>query len=355
MDNNDLLFDTGVYRRACIDAIPAEFDSAAANLAGKSPAEREQWQADFRHRLTDVLGGMDSWERVPLDPVVVEVQQLDGYRRETIHFATRPGLRAFGYFLVPDACPPDRPTVLCVPGHGRGVDTIVGIAEDGTQRPMGKPDEYAADYALQCVANGYPTLAMELTGFGVRRDAPTRNGGNAGASTCHKDSMAALMLGESMAGWRVWDAMRALDYLETRTDCVDPDRLAILGCSGGGMVSLFTAALDTRIRATVVSAYFNTFAASVLAINHCVCNFVPNLLAVCEMPDLAALVAPRGLFAESGREDPIFPAAAFESAVSQARAVYADWDAQDNFDAVLCEGGHAFYGGEALAFLKRVL
>ena len=158
-----------------------------------------------------------------------------------------------------------------------------------------------------------------------------------------------------MSGWRVWDAMRALDYLQTRTDCVDGERLAILGCSGGGLVSLFTAALDTRLRAAVVSAYFNTFADSVLAINHCVCNFVPGLLEVCEMPDLAALVAPRGLFAETGRTDPIFPVEAFELAVGEAQTIYDAFGASAQFGSAVYDGGHAFYGADAFPFLKRVL
>ena len=240
--------------------------------------------------------------------------------------------------------------MLCLPGHGRSLDIIVGIAPDGSQRPLGRPDEYAGDFALECVARGYPAFALELIGFGERRDPDLR--AEDGVSSCIRDSMAALMLGETLAGWRVWDAMRALDYLQTRTEYVDPAQLATIGISGGGLVALFLAALDPRVQLTVLSSYFNTFAGSVLAVDHCVDNYMPGLLNLCEMPDLAALVAPRALFAESGRDDPIFPFAAFEQAVAQARDTYDVFGVPDRFAAAPFDGEHRFDGKAAFAFLE---
>ena len=163
------------------------------------------------------------------------------------------------------------------------------------------------------------------------------------------------MLGETMSGWRVWDAMRALDYLETRVDCVDPSRLGSMGISRGGLVSLFAAALDTRIAACVVSSYFNTFAASVLSIDLCVDNYVPGLLQLCEMPDLAALVAPRALFAVSGDADPIFSIEAFRAAVDQAAEIYRAFGVPDKFTSECFAGGHRFHGVGAFDFLRKNL
>jgi dienelactone hydrolase len=345
-------FDTGSYRRARIEAAQPEFSATVVAEALADGADRARFQADFRARFAGLLGGPEG-DAPDLDAVTLESRQMDGYRREAVSFATLPGLRAFGYFLVPDGCAAGQPAMLCLPGHGRGVDTIVGIAEDGSQRALGRPEEYAADYALQCVARGYPTLALDMIGFGVRRDKSTRDG-SAGASTCARDSVAALMLGETVGGWRVREAARAIDYLESRCEFVDPERIGVLGCSGGGMAALFTAACDERVRATVVSAYFNTFAASILGVDHCVCNFVPGLLELCEMPELAALVAPRALFVESGTTDPIFPRPAFDRAVERARRIYADFGAPGQFGSALYEGGHGFYGADAFAFLERV-
>lgn len=340
------MFDTETYRRTRIACMKAEYSWSRADVTDMREAQRTAWQAAFREKFAALLGGLEAWERPPLSPVVSEIVECDGYRRETVMFTTRPGLTAFGYFLVPSDRPtaPIRPTVLCIPGHGVGVDGMCGLL----------PEEYAEDFALQCVRNGYPTFALEITGFGRRRDAAARRSGP-GTSSCGRDSTAALMLGETMSGWRVWDAMRALDYLETRTECVDPSRLAVMGISGGGLVSLFTAALDTRISACVVSSYFNTFAASVLSIDHCVDNYVPGLLQLCEMPDLAALVAPRALFAVTGDTDPIFPIGAFNEAVGEAQQIYQAFGQPDRFASEIFEGGHRFHGEGAFPFLRQQL
>ncbi len=336
------IFDTEAYRRARIAAVQPKYAWANADAAQKSEAERTKWQQAFRDRFAFLLGNLNAWERPPLAAVVSDVVVCDGYRRESVIFTTRPGLTAFGYFLIPDSAASESPAVLCIPGHGVGVDGMCGLAEEA----------YAEDFALQCVRQGYPTFALEIAGFGRRRDAAAKRSGP-GTSSCGRDSTTALMLGETMSGWRVWDAMRALDYLQTRTDCVDPTQLAIMGISGGGLVSLFTAALDTRLTACVVSSYFNTFAASVLSIDHCVDNYVPGLLQLCEMPDLAALVAPRALFAVTGDTDPIFPLGAFWEAARQAEEIYRVFGQSSRFDSEIFAGGHRFYGVGAFDFLRK--
>ena len=348
-------FDALSYRLKRIADTVGRCSWTHSGVMSMTPDERRAWQDNFRRDFANALGGLAGWQRPPLDAAVQAIEQLDGYRRETVSFTTRPGLRALGYFLVPDDCPVSRPAVLCLPGHGRGVGLILGMAEDGTQRPLGQPGEYAADFALECVARGHPAFALELIGFGERCAADVRAGGGAGPVSCAHDSAAALMLGETLAGWRVWEAACALDYLQTRADCVDPDRLAVMGISGGGLGALFLAALDPRVSVAVVSAYFNTFAASVLAVDHCIDNYVPGLLRLCEMPDLAALVAPRALFVESGRDDPIFPFAGFEQAVALAREVYAGFGVPNRFAAEAFEGGHRFDGRAAFAFLEDAL
>ena len=341
-----MTLDSQEYARQRVKQTRPLFDYAAQTFG-----DVEKWQASFRPSLLDVLGIRSDWERPPLFPQIQNVEQMDGYRRETITFTTRPGLTAFAYFLVPDHCPPNQPAVLCLPGHGRGVQSIVGIGPNGEQRGLHDGGEYAKDFALWCVREGYPTLALEQISFGHRRDAalPTEK---PEMSSCQRDGMAALMVGETLIGWRVWDAFRALDYLQTRPE-VNPDRLITMGISGGGLTSLFTAALDTRVWSGVVSCYLNTFADSVLAVSHCTDNYAPSLLTLCEMPDLAGLIAPRLLYAEGGESDPIFPHPAFEIARTCVSKIYEDTHAPQNFRAESFPGGHQFYGTGAFAFLSE--
>ena len=56
-----------------------------------------------------------------------------------------------------------------------------------------------------------------------------------------------LSLGYTPAGTEVWNAIRALDYLETRPE-VDKDRIGLTGISGGGAITWYTSAIDDRVK-----------------------------------------------------------------------------------------------------------
>jgi poly(3-hydroxybutyrate) depolymerase len=64
----------------------------------------------------------------------------------------------------------------------------------------------------------------------------------------------ALLAGESVARFMVWDAVRALDVLEATPE-VDRNRLGVTGCSGGGAMTVYLAALDARVKVAAPSCY----------------------------------------------------------------------------------------------------
>jgi len=324
--------------------------SQALGFRARTVAEAKAWQRKLRRKLIALLGGFPA-KRVPLRPRIVETRRFKGYTRQAVYFETRDTLSAFAYFLVPDGFHSPGPAVLCLPGHGRGVDDLVGINEDGTMR-----DEfggYQGDYALQCVSHGYAALAFEQLCFGHRRDEAALKGGS-GNSSCQPASGAALLFGQTMIGWRVWDAMRAIDYLSTRPE-VDPGRIATLGCSGGGTTSLHTAAIDERVKVAVVSCYFNTYADCIMSISHCMDNYIPGILDWAEMPDVAGLIAPRGFFAEGGTQDPIFPVAATRRAHRCTKRVYRLFGAERQIGLEIFDDTHRWWGKGAFEFLAKTL
>ena len=157
-----------------------------------------------------------------------------------------------------------------------------------------------------------------------------------------------------MAGWRVYDAMRAIDYLEGRPE-MDAKRIGAIGISGGGLNALYLAALDTRVRATVVSGFLNTFRDSLLGVHHCIDNFIPGLLLEAEISDIAGLVAPRALWCENGTDDPIFPVKAFRRALRETRKIYGVFGAPAQCGGEVFNGEHEFHGDGAWPFLQKHL
>lgn len=308
------------------------------------------WQKRVRRKLTELVGSFPS-TRVALQARILEKKKFNGYTREKIIFQSRENLSVFGYLLQPEDASNPVPAIVCLPGHGRGCDDIVGIAENGQQRE--NKSGYARDFALQAVEHGYAALAIEQLAFGCRRDDAARKKG-AGQSSCQPAAGAALLFGQTMIGWRVWDVMRAIDYLGTRSE-IDSSRIATMGISGGGTISLFSAALDERIKVGVVSGYFNTFRDSILSLSHCIDNYVPGILNYIEMYDIAGLVAPRGLFVESGMRDPIFPIHGSRAAIKKAQAIYSAFGAPNKIGHEVFDDEHVFYGKGAFEFLKRML
>jgi len=341
---------------------PKEFDPVAWTMGrhaaaplrltfkAQSRLEAEAWQRQLRPKIVELLGGFPA-ERTPLRPQTLEVREFPGYRREKFYFESRPGVAVLGYLVTPPNAPTPLSAVVCIPGHGRGVDDIVGIDEYGNVRTERKGYEY--DFALQVVEHAMAAVAIEPMAFGCRRDPITTRKGLS-ATACQPTAGSALLLGETMIGWRVYDVMRTIDFIETRPE-LEARRVGCMGISGGGTTTLFSAALDPRIRAAFVSGYLNTFQASIMSLSHCIDNYIPGILNWAELYDVAALIAPRPLIAESGDHDPIFPIAASNESFARVKKAYEVFGARDSIEHEVFPGDHHFHGVRGLPFLARTL
>src|SRR5205823_7224805 len=262
-----------------------------------------------------------------------------GYRREKVVFDTRPGVSVLAYILLPEKAPTPAPTMICVPGHGRGVDDIVGIDEHGRDRTS--KDGYQHDFAIQVAEAGMASVAIEPMAFGCRRD-PLNAKQGLSRNACQPSAGGALLVGQTMVGWRVWDVMRTLDYIATRPE-LDSSRVGCMGISGGGTVTTFATALEPRLRAAMISGYLNTFRESVGSLSHCIDNYVPGILNWAEMYDVAGLIAPRPLFAESGERDDIFPIEASRASFARVKKVYEVFGAGDASEQETFNDAHSFW------------
>lgn len=327
-------------------------DEAPFRFQASTPAEARQWQAKARQALRQAVGFHDL-PAVPLEPQLIEVVDKGDYRREKVLIQTGPEMLMPVYLLIPRSQPRPLPVVVAFHGHGYGVKDIVGLWEDGEERDL--PDGYHRDFGVELCKRGFMVAAPEISCFGERQTdfsyLKTLRGQPPVPGTCAHTAMLAFHLGGSVVGLRTHDAIRLVDYLETRPEA-DLTRLGAMGISGGGMHTLFSACLDKRIRAAVISGYFSTFRESILAMEHCACNFVPGLSRFGEMADLIGLVAPRPVLFESGSYDEIFPRPAVERGVAGARQVYSVFGAEDQVETDYFEGRHRINGAIAYDFLS---
>lgn len=328
------------------------YDSAPLRLTFKAQSRKqaEAWQKKLHAKLVELLGPFPPASS-SLSARIIEEREFPGYLRRKFIFESSPGLAVLGYLLTPSGAKAPHPVMVCVPGHGRGVDDIVGIDDQGRERT--NKDGYQHDFALQVVEHGMAAVAIEPIAFGCRRDGITRKKG-LGASSCQPVAGAALLLGQTMIGWRVHDVMRTIDFIETRPE-LDAKRVGCMGISGGGTCTLFSAALEPRIRVAMVSGYLNTFHDSIFSLSHCIDNYVPGILNWAELYDIAGLIAPRPLFAESGERDPIFPIAASRASFARVKKVYEVFGAGDAAAHETFDNVHTFYGAAGLPFLQKHL
>ncbi len=293
------------------------------------------WAGRTRAALRRCVGAVDEpWPDAA--PELGELQGGMGFARRWVSFPSREGWNASGWLLVPVGLSAPAPAVICLPGHGAGADAIAGLIDE----------PYQANFALQCIEQGWITLALEQVSFGHNRSA--NHGGE--PSSCLLDSMFALQIGETMTGWRVRDAMAAARFLRAIPE-VDENRIATLGISGGGLTALYTAALDPSILAAGVSGFFTPMAHSILRFRHCPDNYVPGLARSIDVPDLAGLIAPRWLAVENGAEDHIFAIEGFRVACAMAREIYSAAGYPERFESAEFEGGHLFEGAGLLEHL----
>ena len=342
---DDRRFDPVAYTRDLYAAAPRRLRFQAR---ARGPAEA--WQQQLRAKLSELIGAFPS-QRQPLRPVVLESRAFPGYRREKIVFDSRPGVSVLAYVLMPAKIATPAATMICIPGHGRGVDDIVGIDDQGRERT--DKAGYQHDFAIQVAEAGMAAVAIEPMGFGCRRD-PINARQGLSRKACDPAAGGALLVGETMISWRVWDVIRTLDYIATRQE-LDSGRVGCMGISGGGTVTLFATALEPRIRAALVSGYLNTFRDSVGSLAHCIDNYVPGILNWAEMHDIAGLIAPRPLFVESGEKDNIFPIAASLESVKHVREIYSVFGAADRVEHETFPGEHSFWGKRGIPFLARHL
>lgn len=324
------------YLKTARKAIKPKFTFSA-----KNEGQWKKWQNDLRAKLTELLGGFPETKH-PLKPVIVKKEKKDGYTQEKVVFESEPGVSVPAYLLIPDGVKRNNKALLCLHGHGRGKVDIVGETKNLIEYQQSiRPLNY--DYARQFAKRGYVVLAPDARCFGERSAIP-----------CTWAYTSGLLMGKILVGMRVWDAMRAIDYMQTRRE-VDPDRIGCVGLSWGGTHTSYTSALDDRIKVAVVSGYFSSFEDILIDRGCCPCQYVPNILHYADFPDVISLIAPRPLLIENGIDDPLYTYEVVAEEYKKVQKVYDVLKIPDKVDIDMFKGDHKFSGAKAFDWFEKWL
>ena len=238
-------------------ALPAEpvslreMDAHPAAWLWGQPPTKDNWPRQRGRILAGVekvLGRPPRGEEGPLDARILGEEDCGRYVRRKVSIRVHPDDRMPAYLLIPKNLRGRVPAVVCFYGttSGAGKETTVGLSGG---KP-GSPPEKNRDYAVWMAEAGFVAFAGDYLRDGERVMPGRRPYDTTDFYEQYPDW--------SIHGKDAWDTSRAIDYLET-LDFVDGDRIGMIGHSYGGHSTIFTAALEPRIKAAVANGPVSDF------------------------------------------------------------------------------------------------
>lgn len=299
---------------------------AKALAAITSPEEARLRQVRVRALLAELI----RFERSagPVRSEVTRTGEGDGYTTESLWYESLPGYRVTAIVYRPKIGNGPFPAIIMQPGHG--VDGKLGNH----------------GFAANLARAGFIVLSIDIVGEGerIQHYDPEIGASKVGRPT-GEHSMAfgqALPTGGHISRFFLQDAIRGVDYLMERPD-VDDLRIGAFGCSGGGTMAAYLAAIDPRIRATAVACYVNDY-------NHLLAEGGPGpqdaeqsipffLERGLDLADWIEAAAPRPYAVISTTED-MFPISGARAAYEEASRFYRIVGAGDHITMIEGPGGH---------------
>ncbi len=231
-------------------------------------------EAKLRELVATRVGlALDSLGNARGGPRVTKQGESDGegYRIERIAIETEKGIEISAVVLSPALRDGRKAAVLYLNPAGR------------------QPDGDMAALAR----SGHVVLAPEARGFS--ETAASR--GSSGYNASWQSSMRAMLVGKTVIGIQLTDVLRCFDYLTLRGD-VDPARIAVFGKGNGGVLALYSAAMEPRFhKAASEGAVLSYMDIARARVHEGMASLiVPGVLKDFDLPDLARAVRPRTLW-----------------------------------------------------------
>ena len=323
--------------RAIRNMLPAHVDRLAHSLLEErkqriarlaSSADVAERKAYVRERMLRAIGGLP--DRTPLNARAAGVLERDEYRIEKVIFESQPRFYVTANLYVPQRGRPPYPGILFPLGHETGAK-----AHSAWQQMLGS-----------LAKKGYVALAWDPIGQGERAQLYDPDWGESKvfrSTTEHTIvGIQCLLVGDSLARYTIWDAMRALDYLLSRPE-VDASRIGCTGNSGGGTHTAYLAALDDRIKVAAPSCYLTSWSRLLESIGpqDAEQNLIPWLRDGLDHADFVYAFAPKPYLILSAIRD-FFSISGARETYEEAKRLYALLGAQEHLSMVEADDYHGY-------------
>jgi dienelactone hydrolase len=327
-------------------------------------SDLKTWQKTARARVLECLDYSPS--PTAAAPQILRRTDRGDYIEEYLTFQTTPDLRVPAYLLIPKKASLPAPALVVLHCHGGayvwGKEKVVAVDHEHQSLLEFKNQLYeGASIANELVGRGYVVITIDMFFWGERRmlldgdpssyQEPQRmtpaevSAFNQRSSQSEQLVARTLMTaGITWPGVVLWDDLRTLDYLASRPE-VDRRRIGCIGLSVGGYRSFLLAALDPRIKAAVDVGWMTSYASNIRrhVINTVGFTFhIPGLYRYLDLPDLAALIAPRSIFVINGSKDTLFPPDGVEKAYRKIEACFRKAGAAEQQRCRLYSAPHQF-------------
>jgi len=220
----------------------AEKKADARKASLRTKADALAYQADMKRKLRRIFGPLP--RKTPLNATVVDTLERKHYVVEKVLFESRPNFPVTANLYLPKGYGFPQPGVVAPCGHSHN----------------GKAEPYYQSFCQGLVSKGYVVLIYDPIGQGERLQCFGRDGDPVyGPGTREHIQLGnqQLLVDEFFGTWRVWDGIRALDYLLTRPE-VDPQHVGVTGNSGGGTLTTMLVANESRFTMAAPGCYVTT-------------------------------------------------------------------------------------------------
>lgn len=290
----------------------------------KTPDQIRDYQKKMRAFFIEQLGGLP--DRTALNARTVKTIKAAGYRIENVIFESQPNHHITANLYLPD-----------------GDDPVPGVVVSSGHSRTGKTADYNQRFGIMMAKHGMAALCFDPIGQGERSQILNSNGKPQFNSTTTEHflvGVGSILIGRNTARYRVWDAMRSIDYLASRRE-IDSDRIGFTGCSGGGTLTSYVMALDDRVTCAAPACYLTTFRRLIETIGpqDAEQNIYGQLAFGLDQPDYVLMRAPRPTLYSATTSD-FFDIQGTWDNYRQAKRIYARLGYPERVDLVEVEGNH---------------